>query len=43
MQMTKTSALYKLSKEKIPFISILTDPTMGGVSTSFAMLETYYC
>jgi acetyl-CoA carboxylase carboxyl transferase subunit beta len=39
MQMAKTSAaLTKLSKEKIPFISILTDPTMGGVSASFAML-----
>ena len=39
MQMAKTSAaLTKLNKEKIPFISILTDPTMGGVSASFAML-----
>jgi acetyl-CoA carboxylase carboxyl transferase subunit beta len=39
MQMAKTSAaLTKLSKERIPFISILTDPTMGGVSASFAML-----
>jgi acetyl-CoA carboxylase carboxyl transferase subunit beta len=39
MQMAKTSAaLTKLSKEKIPFISILTDPTMGGVSASFDML-----
>ena len=39
MQMAKTSAaLTRLSKEKIPFISILTDPTMGGVSASFAML-----
>lgn len=39
MQMAKTSAaLTKLSKKKIPFISILTDPTMGGVSASFAML-----
>lgn len=39
MQMAKTSAaLTKLSKEKIPFTSILTDPTMGGVSASFAML-----
>ncbi len=39
MQMSKTSAaLYKLHKEKLPFISILTDPTMGGVSASFAML-----
>jgi len=39
MQMAKTSAaLTKLSIEKIPFISILTDPTMGGVSASFAML-----
>lgn len=39
MQMSKTSAaLYKLHNEKLPFISILTDPTMGGVSASFAML-----
>jgi len=39
MQMAKTSAaLSKLSKEGLPFISILTDPTMGGVSASFAFL-----
>jgi acetyl-CoA carboxylase carboxyl transferase subunit beta len=39
MQMAKTSAaLTKLSAAKLPFISILTDPTMGGVSASFAML-----
>lgn len=39
MQMAKTSAaLSKLSKEKLPYISILTNPTMGGVSASFAML-----
>jgi len=39
MQMSKTSAaLYKLHEEKLPFISVLTDPTMGGVSASFAML-----
>ena len=39
MQMAKTSAsLTKLSKSKLPFISLLTDPTMGGVSASFAML-----
>ncbi|MBN2768866.1 MAG: acetyl-CoA carboxylase carboxyltransferase subunit beta [Campylobacterales bacterium] len=39
LQMSKTSAaLNKLSKERLPFISILTDPTMGGVSASFAML-----
>ena len=39
MQMSKTSAaLAKLSKEKLPYISILTDPTMGGVSASFATL-----
>ena len=39
MQMAKTSAsLTKLSNKKLPFISILTDPTMGGVSASFAML-----
>ncbi|HYP69175.1 MAG TPA: acetyl-CoA carboxylase, carboxyltransferase subunit beta [Thiobacillaceae bacterium] len=39
MQMAKTSAaLTKLSAERLPFISVLTDPTMGGVSASFAML-----
>ncbi len=39
MQMAKTSAaLRRLDKEKLPFISILTDPTFGGVSASFAML-----
>jgi acetyl-CoA carboxylase carboxyl transferase subunit beta len=39
MQMGKTSlALKLLSDKKIPFISVLTDPTMGGVSASFAML-----
>ncbi len=39
MQMSKTSAaLAKLAKEKLPYISVLTDPTMGGVSASFAML-----
>ena len=39
MQMAKTSAaLTALTKAKLPFISVLTDPTMGGVSASFAML-----
>ncbi|AMC34329.1 acetyl-CoA carboxylase, carboxyltransferase subunit beta [Janthinobacterium sp. B9-8] len=39
MQMAKTSAiLTKLADKKLPFISILTDPTMGGVSASFAFL-----
>ena len=39
LQMSKTSAaLAKLSNEKLPFISVLTDPTMGGVSASFANL-----
>ncbi len=38
MQMAKTSAaLAQLAKARIPFISILTDPTTGGVSASFAM------
>ncbi len=37
--MAKTSyALNKLSDQQLPFISVLTDPTMGGVSASFAML-----
>jgi len=39
MQMAKTTAvLTQLTARKLPFISILTDPTMGGVSASFAML-----
>jgi len=39
MQMAKTSAaLTKLSEARMPYVSILTDPTMGGVSASFAML-----
>ena len=39
MQMSKTSAvLTRLSDKGLPFISVLTDPTMGGVSASFAML-----
>ena len=39
MQMAKTSAvLAKMAKNRIPYISVLTDPTMGGVSASFAML-----
>lgn len=38
-QMAKTSsALAKLSRQGLPYISVLTDPTMGGVSASFAML-----
>ena len=39
MQMAKTSAaLAKLAEARLPFISILSDPTMGGVSASFAFL-----
>ena len=35
----KTSAaLTQLSRHRLPFVSVLTDPTMGGVSASFAML-----
>lgn len=38
-QMGKTAAvLSRLAKARIPFISVLTDPTMGGVSASFATL-----
>lgn len=38
-QMTKTTAaLTDLSARKLPFISVLSDPTMGGVSASFAMI-----
>jgi acetyl-CoA carboxylase carboxyl transferase subunit beta len=39
MQMAKTcAALTQLSHERLPFISVLTDPTMGGVSASFAFV-----
>ncbi len=39
LQMSKTSAaLNRMHQKGLPFISILTDPTMGGVSASFAML-----
>ena len=39
MQMAKTSAkLSLMAQKKLPFISVLTDPTTGGVTASFAML-----
>lgn len=39
MQMAKVSAaLAKLAENRVPYISVLTDPTMGGVSASLAML-----
>ena len=39
MQMAKTNAaLTRLAKMKLPYISVLTDPTMGGVSASFAFM-----
>jgi acetyl-CoA carboxylase carboxyl transferase subunit beta len=39
MQMAKTSAvLARLHEQAVPFISVLTDPTTGGVTASFAML-----
>ncbi len=39
LQMAKTTAtLTQLAARKLPFISVLTDPTMGGVSASFAMI-----
>ncbi|MBX3651195.1 MAG: acetyl-CoA carboxylase, carboxyltransferase subunit beta [Burkholderiales bacterium] len=39
MQMAKTcAALTRLGEARLPFISVLTDPTMGGVSASFAMI-----
>ncbi len=39
MQMAKTSAaLYRLEQAKVPYISVLCDPTTGGTSASFAML-----
>lgn len=42
MQMAKTSAkLYQLSEAKLPYISLLTNPTTGGVTASFAMLGDF--
>jgi acetyl-CoA carboxylase carboxyl transferase subunit beta len=42
MQMAKTAArLALLAEEKIPFISVLTDPTTGGVTASYAMLGDF--
>ena len=39
MQMAKTNGVIaKLAEHKLPFISVLTDPTMGGVSASFAFM-----
>jgi len=39
MQMARTTAaLQRLAQAKLPYISVLTDPTMGGVSASFAFL-----
>ena len=39
MQMAKTNAaLTRLAKKGLPYISVLTDPTMGGVSASFAFM-----
>lgn len=39
MQMAKTTGMIaKLAEKKLPFISVLTDPTMGGVSASFAFM-----
>jgi acetyl-CoA carboxylase carboxyl transferase subunit beta len=39
LQMAKTTAMIgKLSEARLPFISVLTDPTMGGVSASFAFM-----
>ena len=42
MQMAKTSAkIAIMDREKIPFISLLTDPTTGGVTASYAMLGDF--
>jgi acetyl-CoA carboxylase carboxyl transferase subunit beta len=39
LQMAKTNAaLTRLSQARLPFVSVLTDPTMGGVSASFAFM-----
>ena len=36
--MTMSPSIAKLAEERLPFLSVLTDPTMGGVSASFAMI-----
>jgi acetyl-CoA carboxylase carboxyl transferase subunit beta len=42
MQMAKTSAqLTRLADKKLPYISLMTNPTTGGVSASFAMLGDF--
>ena len=42
MQMAKTSAkLAMAAEEKVPYISLMTDPTTGGVTASFAMLGDF--
>jgi acetyl-CoA carboxylase carboxyl transferase subunit beta len=42
MQMAKTSArLALLAEAKVPYVSLLTDPTTGGVTASFAMLGDF--
>jgi acetyl-CoA carboxylase carboxyl transferase subunit beta len=42
MQMAKTTAaVTQLAHHQLPFISVLTDPTMGGVSASFALSATW--
>jgi acetyl-CoA carboxylase carboxyl transferase subunit beta len=42
MQLAKTSSrLARLSEEKIPYISVLTDPTTGGTTASYAMLGDF--
>ena len=42
MQMAKTSAkLARLDKAKLPYVSLLTDPTTGGVTASYAMLGDF--
>ena len=42
MQMAKTSAkLTQLAEAKVPYISLLTDPTTGGVTASYAMLGDF--
>jgi acetyl-CoA carboxylase carboxyl transferase subunit beta len=39
LQMAKTNAaLTRLAKARLPYVSVLTDPTMGGVSASFAFV-----
>jgi acetyl-CoA carboxylase carboxyl transferase subunit beta len=43
MQMAKISAALHVHQSCALYISVLTSPTTGGVTASFAMLEIYFC